>query len=117
VLFAGLFISCVSVQEPREYTDTSQDINIAVGVQFVIVLESNPTTGFKWETNFDSNLLKLVSSDYKQAEAKAGMVGVGGKDYFTFQGIKTGNTRITMTYKRSWEPGAANEKVFNVSIK
>jgi len=55
-------------------------------------------------------LLKLVKSDYKQAEAKPEMVGVGGKQYFTFQGLKPGNTKVTMVYKRSWEQESAEQK-------
>ena len=117
LLVTGLFAGCGSQQQPKEYTDPSQGIEVGVGGQFIIVLESNPTTGYKWEANFDNSLLKLVKSDYKQSDAKAGIVGAGGKEYFTFEALKKGDTKITMTYKRSWETGSAEQKVFSVSIK
>ena len=117
LLVTGLFAGCGSQQQPKEYTDPSQGIEVGVSGQFIIVLESNPTTGYKWEANFDNSLLKLVKSDYKQSEAKPGMVGVGGKEYFTFEGLNKGNNKITMTYKRSWEQGSADQKVFSFSVK
>ncbi len=118
LLIAGLLAGCASQpQQTKEYTDPAQTIEVGVGSQFVIVLESNPTTGYQWEANFDNSLLKLVKSDYKQAEAKPEMVGVGGKEHFTFQGLKQGNAKVTMVYKRSWEQESADQKVFNVSVK
>ncbi len=118
LLVAGSLMGCVSQSaQTKEYTDPSQAIEISVGSQFIIVLESNPTTGYKWEASFDSNLIKLVKSDYKQAEAKPDMVGVGGKEYFTFEGLKKGDTKVTLDYQRSWEQGSVDQKVFNVSVK
>jgi inhibitor of cysteine peptidase len=114
---AGLLSGCASAPQIKEYTSASQAIVVDARDQFTIVLESNPTTGYKWDPSYDSNLLKVVKSDYKQSEAKPGMVGVGGKEYFTFEAIKKGESKITMTYKRSWEQGSADQKVFNVAIK
>lgn len=116
LLVTGLLAGC-GAQQVKEYTDPSQGIEIGVGGQFVITLESNPTTGYQWQADFDNSSLKLVKSDYKQSEAKPGLVGVGGKEYFTFEGLKKGNARITMVYKRVWEQGSAGQKVFTVSIK
>ena len=115
---AGVFGGCLQ-QNPqiKEYTNPDQAVEVAVSVQFTIVLESNPTTGYKWEPGFDTSLLKATKSDYKQSDVKAGLVGAGGKEYFTFEALKKGDTKITMTYKRSWETGSADQKIFNVSIK
>ena len=118
LLIAGSLIGCASQSaQAKEYTDPSQAIEVGVGSQFIIILESNPTTGYKWEASFDNSLLKLVKSDYKQAEDKPGMVGVGGKEYFTFEGLKKGSAKVTLDYKRSWEEGSAKQIVFNVSVK
>ena len=118
LLITGVFWGCASQsQQIREYTDPNQTIEIGVGNQFVIALESNPTTGYKWDANFDSSSLKLVKSDYEQSEAKPGMVGVGGKEHFTFEGLKKGNTKVTLDYKREWEQDSAEQMIFNVSVK
>ena len=118
LLITGVLIGCAAQpQKSVEYTDPGQAIEVAVGGQFTIVLESNPTTGYEWEANYDNNLLKLVKSDYQQGEAKQGMVGAGGKQYFTFEGLKKGDAQVTLVYKRSFEQGSAEQKVFNVSVK
>ena len=98
---AALVAGCVS-QQPREYTDPSQRIEIGVGEQFVIPLEPNPTTGYEWMVDFDESLLKLAQSDFTPAQS--GLTGAGGEQRFTFKkGVKTGKTDITLTYKRQWE--------------
>ena len=52
-------------------------------------------------------------------EAKEGMVGAGGIEYFRFKALKTGKTDITMVYKRQWEEPTPQDvtKVFTVDIK
>jgi len=116
LLLAGSVAGCTSGQ-PKEYSDPSQEIEIGVGKQFVIALEANPTTGYGWEPEFDSDLLKLVESEYEAAAARPGMVGTGGVQTFTFQGLRKGTTEVTLTYKRQWEQDIAEQKTFSVSIK
>jgi predicted secreted protein len=118
IMIVTIFGGCMQ-QTPqiKEYISASQKIEVEARGQFTIVLESNQTTGYKWEPSFDSSLLKVTKSDYKVSEAKPGMVGVGGKEYFTFEAMRKGETKVTMTYKRPWETGSADQKVFNVSIK
>jgi len=116
VLLGSSVVGCVSGQ-PKEYTDPSQDIEIGVGKQFIITLDSNPTTGYEWQADFDESLLKLVQDEFKPAKTEPGMTGVGGKQSFTFQGVKKGKPEVTLTYKRSWEEGFAERKVFVISIK
>ncbi len=103
----------------KEYTSPNQPIEVNVGEQFMIYLDSNPTTGYKWEASFDQTSLKLVKSEFKQDTSKPGMVGVGGKEQFVFQGLKAGDTQIKLTYKRPWEQQSADAKVltFTVNVK
>lgn len=114
LLLTGLVGACVS-QQPTEYTDPSQGIEIGIGEQFIIALESNPTTGYEWEVDFDESLLELARSDF--TPAKTGLTGAGGEQTFTFEGLKAGKTEVTLTYKRQWEQDFADQKVFVVSIK
>jgi inhibitor of cysteine peptidase len=101
----------------KEYTSPNQPIEVTAGEQFMIYLESNPTTGYKWEASFDTAFLKLVKSEYKQNESKPGMVGVGGIEQFLFQGLKAGDTQIKLTYKRPWEQQSADAKVLTFTVK
>jgi len=115
LLVAGLLAGCAA-QQPEEYSDPGQEIEIGVGKQFIIALDSNPTTGYNWEADFDESFLKLVQDEFKPAEDKD-LVGAGGEQRFTFEGVKKGKTEVTLTYKRSWEEEFSDQKVFVVSVK
>lgn len=116
-LASSLATGCADAQAKR-YTDPSQAIEICVGERFVITVDANPSTGYRWETDFDSKFVKLVESEFAPGvAAQPGTVGAGGKQSFTFQGLRKGTTELTLTYKRPWEEGFADQKTFTVYIK
>ncbi len=81
-----------------------------------VVLDSNPTTGYSWSCSIkDSNILSLVSDNYTQDEAPAGMTGVGGKHRFVFQGKKAGSTEATLSYARANQK-AAQKRVYRFTV-
>jgi len=115
-----LLAGCVG--EVKTYTDSGQTIDIGVDQEFVIALGSNPTTGYSWQESYDESILELIGdeSTYKPGkEAKQGVVGAGGVEYFRFKTLKTGETEITLVYKRPWEEPTPQDvtKVFTVSIR
>ncbi len=100
------------------YTDPGQAISVGVNQEFVIALSSNPTTGYTWQETHDQTMLELVKSEYEMGEgAKQGVVGAGGTELFRFKTLETGNTEITLVYKRAWEAEILEQKVFTVKIK
>jgi inhibitor of cysteine peptidase len=108
---------CIGVAQT--YTDPGQTVNIGANQEFIIALGSNPTTGYSWQASYDETRLELVGgkSEYKE-EAKEGVVGAGGIEYFRFKALKAGQTEITMVYKRPWAGGETGEtKVFTVFVK
>ena len=118
VLAICLLAGCVG--EVKTYTDSGQTISIGANQEFVIALGSNPTTGYGWQESHDETMLELVERTYKPGkEAKQGLVGAGGVEYFRFKALKTGETEITMVYKRPWEEPTPQDvtKVFTVSIR
>jgi inhibitor of cysteine peptidase len=111
-----LVAGCVG--EVETYTDPGQTINIGINQQFVIALGSNPTTGYSWQESHDTTILELVEKIYKE-EAKEGVVGAGGVEYFRFKALKAGETEITLVYKKQWEEPTPVEvtKVFIINIE
>jgi inhibitor of cysteine peptidase len=103
--------------EVKAYTNPGQTIEIGVNQQFVIALGSNQTTGYSWQESYDATMLELVEKIYKE-EVKPGVVGAGGIEYFRFKALKTGQTEITLVYKRPWEEPNSQDvmKVFTISI-
>ncbi|MCR5171405.1 MAG: protease inhibitor I42 family protein [Treponema sp.] len=81
-----------------------------------VVLDSNPTTGYTWSCSIkDSAVLSLVSDNYTQDEAPAGMTGVGGKHKFVFQGKKAGSTEATLSYGRANQK-AQQKRVYKFTV-
>ena len=118
LLVAGILLALgCAPSVVKEYTSSNQPIEVKIGEQFTITLDSNPTTGYKWEASFDQSSLKLVKREYKQDASKPGMVGVGGKEHFIFEGIKAGDAQIKLTYKRPWEQQPADAKVMTFTVK
>jgi inhibitor of cysteine peptidase len=117
VLAVFLVAGCAGGTKVSTYTDPAQTINAGVNQEFMIALDSNPTTGYNWEEKHDAAMLSLVESKYEPDKKAAGLVGAGGTQYFQFKALKTGSTEITLTYKRSWESSIGEQKVFKVDIK
>ena len=116
VIAVCLMAGCT--REVKTYSDSGQTIDIGVKQELVIALGSNPTTGYMWQESYDKSMLELVEKTYELGEeAKQGMVGAGGVDYFRFKALKTGETEITLVYKRPWEEESLAQKIFKVNIK
>jgi len=90
------------------------EILVKVNEEFKIPLESNPSTGYKWEASFDKAFLNLKADDFKRP-AKA-RIGAGGTQTFVFLPVKQGETKIRFVYKRHWEKTSAREKTLRIRI-
>lgn len=116
VVISLLVISCGMV-EKKVYSDPSQIIDVGIDQGFIIALDSNPTTGYRWETQFKDNFLELVEKKYQTSEAtEKGVVGAGGIETFEFKARAKGETEVTMIYKRSWEAEYSDMQIFKVRI-
>ena len=96
-----------------------QEVEIDADKLLVITLESNPTTGFRWELAgpIDENLLTLIESQYEPGtDAEIGLVGADGTEVWTFETLTAGETTITMEYSRPWDGGEKAVKTFEVTV-
>jgi len=91
-------------------TTTGQTINIT--------LDSNITTGYKWNlvTEPDAKVLKLLSSQYVEPGASnPPVVGAGGKEIWKFQTTGRGTASLKLAYFRPFDPGQV-AKEFSVTF-
>ena len=115
ILAVCLLAGCGGV---KTYVDPEEKISVGIEDEFIIALDSNPTTGYDWEVvSYDLYKLHLEEEKYAPDEKAKGLVGAGGTQYFRFKALETGKTTITLTHKRPWETEIAEQKVFNVAIK
>ncbi len=78
---------------------------IGLGERFSVFLDSNPTTGYRWQLGnpLDEAVLQLVGTEYEAPQSK--LLGAGGKEKWTFRAVGRGVTSITLEYVRPWEKG------------
>ncbi len=91
-------------------TTSGQTINIT--------LDSNITTGYKWNLvgQPDANVLKLMSSQYVEPGAgNPPAVGAGGKEIWKFQTTGRGTTSLKLAYFRPFDPGQV-AKEFSATV-
>jgi inhibitor of cysteine peptidase len=94
-------------------TDNSDSFEVKIGEEFTIKLESNPTTGYKWQPIFDDSVLTLISTDFISISNRP---GASGMQRFNFKALKANRTSIKMVYKRGWEKEHIKEKEFSVNV-
>jgi len=97
-----------------------QKIEVGNDNNFSVVLEANPTTGYQWELDFDSDYIQLVDKKYAIDWQGPDLPppGTGGHETFNFLALKPGKTELVFSYLRSWEEEPPIEKkVYEIIIK
>ncbi len=98
----GLIIFCtMSLTFGCDAATNSNVTNVNVGQEFNIVLACNPSTGFEWNSSYNTQYLELINQSYQPNYPI--LAGSGGNEYFTFKALKAGNSTITFNYEQPWE--------------
>ncbi|MGA9099335.1 MAG: protease inhibitor I42 family protein [Methanotrichaceae archaeon] len=105
-------VQSYSIEGEKE--DRMDTIRAKLNQPFTISLESNPTTGYKWYADYDYDLLRLDSQNYERSPSSA--IGGGGIDVLTFTPLRSGQTKISLVYRRPWENIAGNVRTFLVEV-
>lgn len=97
------------------------NVNLIMAVlekPFYIELIANPSTGFQWQADFDTEILKLNGVDFEQ-KVVSGQVGQEMIQTFEFQPLTKTQTKITFRYVRPWdgETPPSNTKTYEINIK
>lgn len=104
IIVAALALTiCGCGGEAEEYRDPNIPIVVEEGQEFVIVLESNPTTGYQWQLAqpLEEEVLSLVKTEFEEPEED--LVGASGEERWTFKAERRGDTIIDFAYVRPWE--------------
>jgi inhibitor of cysteine peptidase len=108
------------------FADKSFDgkkISMAPGGSLQVSLESNPTTGFKWELTriSDEGVLEKVSNTFdtptfKLQEGSPPPVGVGGMEFWNFKALNKGTSILSMEYSQPWNGGIKGAQNFSLTV-
>lgn len=103
---------------PAQFTDEDSRIEVVVGDEFQIILDSNATTGFSWdfETPADGAVLRLIGERYEPDESD--LIGSGGQQEFDFIAVGEGSTLIHLWYIRGFDdpPEPTDQAQFEVIV-
>ncbi|MBS7661518.1 protease inhibitor I42 family protein [Pseudomonas lalucatii] len=116
----GLALLSACAYQPGSLTVQKQSqcpLRLHSGQQLVLILPSNPTTGFRWVVR-DSAAAVLASQGpevYSNPE-DAGLVGSAGQSTWLFNARQAGEGRLLLTYQRPWEVEVAPAKSFDCAI-
>jgi predicted secreted protein len=95
--------------------DQGKDIAIKKGDTLCVKLIAQMGTGFSWQVEKSSPLLKQLGNPLQIPEGKG---GPGSADYqiYQFTAQDTGKTILGFSYKRPWEKASAPVKSFEIRV-
>jgi inhibitor of cysteine peptidase len=77
-----------------------------VGEELSVVLEENPTTGYRWHAEIDPRTLQQTGDRYQgHTEPR----GAGGTRQLTFRVLRPGPAHLRVVKRRAWEDTAVEE--------
>jgi len=106
----------------RVYSNPKRPVRVKQGENFIISLETNPTTGFVWQfaEPHDKSILTLENVEYvRNDDTGITIVGGGGEERWTFKAVAGGETLLSFKYLRPWEKDVppAKKAVFKVILR
>jgi inhibitor of cysteine peptidase len=99
--------------------DNGGQVEVNKGQTLVLALESNPTTGFRWEVvGLQQSVLRQQGeAAFKVAsELDPPPPGTGGVEVFRFEAIEAGETTLELVYHRPWERDVEPLETFSVVL-
>lgn len=105
---------------PGEVTLSEADSGRLIELQesdvVVLRLESNPSTGYRWEVQeTDQNILLQVGAF--EFESEPNRFGAPGTQVLRFVGVSEGRTPLKLVYRRPWEEGVEPLKTYSIQVQ
>ena len=95
-------------------TDNQKTFKVPVGGVISVQLESNRTTGFRWNNATQSDNIQLIGEIAYASEGT--LAGSGGQATANFRALKPGEAVLTLKYARPFEDKPA-AKTFQVTVQ
>ena len=93
--------------------------SIEAGTDLVVVLCSNPTTGFAWGEPqiVDPSVIQLAGRTYQApGAASSPIVGAAGAEILNIHAVASGTTTLSISYGQPWVGGIQGEWVYWLTV-
>ena len=95
--------------------DQGKNFTLNMGDSLVIVLDSNPSTGYAWVVkSVDKPVLSLAGEPFFKMNSDK--LGAPGKTTLTFKTVSSGSQALTLLYQRSFEKDVQPLKTFTINV-
>ena len=121
-LCAAMLGGCSTPSGKKEILLTERDadrpLTLAAGDSFAVELKSNPTTGYRWQSEPARPGDGLLQQDRDDFAAPQGgeLCGAPGRQRLTFSARKPGQTTLRLVYIRPWEKPPRPVAAFQVPV-
>lgn len=117
----ALSLPACSSEAPKEVSvdiaSSGKEVSLATGGTLTVTLQSNVTTGYRWDENAKiADATVLQQTDHKYESPASPIPGAGGNEVWTFKALKAGKSTISMQYARPFEPNPAPARTFTLIV-
>jgi predicted secreted protein len=95
--------------------DNDSQVELDQGQVLVITLESNPTTGYRWEQVETQDSILQPKGEIEYTASESGVVGAGSSQIFRFEATSSGQMTLQMIYHKPWE-NVEPLKTFSIQV-
>jgi len=118
----ALVLTCAThqsgaAQKTITASDAGRPIELRVGQEFALNLESNPSTGYSWSLT-DTRYPVVISVGKPTYKHAASVPGAGGLQSWTFRATEPGVETLKFEYRRPWEQKVPEKTVtFQIVVR
>ena len=120
ILSALIFSGCGPAKEVKlDAANNGSQVELKKGQILVITLESNPTTGFRWEmVEIDESILRQMGEpEFKVSDPRQPPPpGTGGWEIWRFEAMSAGQAALELVYHRPWEEDVEPLETFFLQV-
>lgn len=96
--------------------DSGRQVRVEAGQQIEVRLESNPTTGYRWEIAGEAELRSVELRTRSYEEPESDLVGAAGEEVFVFEAIGDAEV-VRLEYVRRFDDPVVPERVVDYIIR
>jgi inhibitor of cysteine peptidase len=115
-----MIAACTAIK-PLHLTaaDNNRAVELTVGQDLYLELESNRTTGYQWWLTDSTEVVVVPIGKPTYTAPQSTGVGAGGTETWWFRAARLGSQTLTFEYRRSWEEGEKPAKTlrYDVTVK